>query len=121
MRSIDAMLGGVPNMKLVKDEWYRWPQFRHLVRSMNILMQPSYTETFNMVTEDGASEGVPSVTSDAIEWSPSYWQADVDDPLSIARIGKALLMNMHAGADGYNALVKYNQDGLVAWKNWLEV
>jgi hypothetical protein len=121
VRSIDAMLGGVPNMKLVKDEWYRWPQFRHLVRSMNILMQPSYTETFNMVTADGASEGVPSVTSDAIEWSPSYWQADVDDPLSIARIGKALLMNMHAGADGYNALVKYNQDGLVAWKNWLEV
>lgn len=121
VRAIDAMVGGVPGFTLVKDEWYRWPQFRHLVRSMNILMQPSYTETFNMVTADGASESIPSVTSDAIEWTPSYWQADVDDPLDIARVGHALLMNMHAGADGFNALAAHNTQGIVAWKNWMEV
>lgn len=119
VRSIDAMLGGVPGITLIKDEWYRWPQFRYLVRSMNLLMQPSYTETFNMVTADGASEGIPSVVSDAIEWTPAYWQADVDDPLDIARTGKTLLMNPHSGADGFNALKKHNSDGVVAWKSWL--
>jgi hypothetical protein len=121
VRAIDAMLGGVPAIKLVKDEWYRWPQFRHLIRSMHLLMQPSYTETFNMVTADGASESVPSVVSDAIEWAPRYWQADVDDPLDIARCGKRLLMDMHAGADGFNALKQHNTSGVVAWKSWLEV
>jgi hypothetical protein len=121
VRAIDAMLGSVPGIKLIKDEWYRWPQFRFLVRSMNLLMQPSYTETFNMVTADGAAESIPSVVSDAIEWTPSYWQADVDDPLDIARIGKALLTNMHAGADGFNALKAHNAAGVLAWKAWLEL
>jgi hypothetical protein len=119
VRAIDAMTAGVPGFTLVKDEWFQWPQFRRLVRSMHLLMQPSYTESFNMVTADGASESIPSVTSDAIEWTPSYWQADVDDPLDIARIGKSLLMSANAGADGFNALAKYNAEGVAAWKSWL--
>jgi hypothetical protein len=32
---------------------------------MHLLIQVSYTESFNMVTADGVLEGVPSVTSDA--------------------------------------------------------
>ena len=121
VRAIDAMLGSVPGITIVKNEWYRWPQFRFLVRSMNLLMQPSYTETFNMVTADGASESIASVVSDAIEWTPVSWQADVDDPLAIATVGKNLLTSMHAGADGFNALAKHNTDGVIAWKAWLEM
>jgi hypothetical protein len=121
VRSIDAMVGSVPGFTLVKDPWYRWPHFRHLVRSMHVLMQPSYTETFNMVTADGASESIASVTSDAIEWTPDYWHADVDDPIDIARIARGLIVNMHAGADGFNALKAHNTAGVVAWKSWLEL
>jgi glycosyltransferase involved in cell wall biosynthesis len=42
---------------------------------MNVLINCSYTESFNMVTADGIAEGIPSVVSDAICWAPAYWRA----------------------------------------------
>lgn len=119
VRSIEAMVGGSPSVRLIKDEWYQWPNFRHLVKGMHLLLQPSFTETFNMVTADGASESIPSVVSDAIEWAPDHWKADCDDPESIARIARQLLHDEHAGADGFRALDKHNSKGIVAWAQWI--
>jgi hypothetical protein len=119
IRSIESMLKGAPNITLVKEDWHHWPTFRQLIRSMQILIQPSYTESFNMVTADGAAECVPSVVSDAIEWAPDYWKAEVDDVLSITRIAEQLLHNMHSGVEGFQALQAYNSKGLVAWKKFI--
>jgi len=119
VRALDAMVKGVPDFHLIKDEWYQWPQFRHIIRRMDLLMQPSYSESFNMVTADGAAECVPSVVSDAIDWAPDDWKAEVDDTLSITRTANALLNNMHAGAEGFKALHTYNTNGLRSWRTWL--
>lgn len=121
VRAIEAMLVNVPNVTLVKDDWYQWPRFRHIVRSMHLMIQPSFTETFNMVTADGASESIPSVVSEAIEWAPRDWKADADEPLDIARIGRRLLLDPDAGPDGFRALQSHNASGLVAWKEWLDL
>lgn len=119
VRSIEAMVDHLPNLKLVKDEWFQWPRFRALIRSMHLLMQPSHTETFNMVTADGAAEGIPSVVSDAIDWAPSHWKAEVDDPRDIARVGLRLLNEPEAGLEGFQALASYNLRGINSWRTWL--
>jgi hypothetical protein len=119
VRAIEAMLNGSPRVSLVKDEWYQWPQFRSLIRSMHLLIQPSFSETFNMVTADGAAESIPSVVSDAIDWAPEDWKAEVDSPDSIARIGRRLLLDECAGAEGFEALKHHDAAGLHAWKEWL--
>lgn len=119
VRSIEEMLKNSPAVKLIKDEWYQWPNFRHIVRSMHLLIQPSFTETFNMVTADGASESIPSVVGSAIEWAPDQWKVDVDNPIEIGRTARHLLMDPEAGADGFNALIDHNRRGLRAWKGWL--
>ena len=51
---------------------------------MHVLLQPSFTESFNVVTADGIAEGVPSVVSDAIDWVPRRWMAKADDPRDVA-------------------------------------
>jgi hypothetical protein len=119
LRSLHAMLDDSQTVELHKVEWLHWPRFRHLIKTMDLLMQPSFTETFNMVTADGAAEGIPSVVSEAIDWAPKSWLADVDDPLDIARVGKQLLGNPRAGAEGYDALKRHNQAGLASWKDFL--
>lgn len=119
LRALHAMLDNSPQVKLREIEWHHWPQFRAIVRSMDLLMQPSFTETFNMVTADGAAEGIPSVVSEAIDWAPSSWKADVDDALDIARVGKTLLMNPRAGDEGYKALQAHNAAGIESWKKFL--
>ena len=119
VRSIEEMTANVPNFNLIKDPWYQWPQFRQLIKRMNILIQPSYTESFNMVTADGAAECIPSVVSDAIDWAPAEWQAEVDDAVNIAYVAKNLLNDMHSGAKGFRALRSHNDNGLISWKNWV--
>ncbi len=119
MEAVRAMLNGIPNVKLKESGWQSWANFRNTVRHMHLLMQPSYTESFNMVTADGVAEGVPSVVSDAIDWAPEHWKASADNVGDIARVGRMLLADPFASKDGIQALIKHNEDGLRSWLKYL--
>ncbi len=116
MASVKEMLSRIPRVRLVEAGWHGWREFRQLAGSMHLMLQPSYTESFNMVTADGVAEGVASVVSSAIDWAPKYWQACADTVLDIARTGRQLLRDPDAAADGYRALQAYNRAGLAAWR-----
>lgn len=117
--TITAMFKGVHNATFKQAPWTSWAEFRNLIRNMNLLLQPSFTESFNMVTADGIAEGVPSVVSEAIEWVPEYWHASPDNALDIANKGVALLNDPVAASEGRQALVRHNQQGVSAWLEFL--
>ncbi|HEX4276380.1 MAG TPA: glycosyltransferase [Bryobacteraceae bacterium] len=119
--AVKQMLTGLPHVKLIENGWQTWPRFRQTVRHMHLLLQPSYTESFNVVTADGVAEGVPSVVSDAIDWAPSSWKAPVDDAHEIARVGRKLLHSRWAPRQGMAALETHNRRALRAWKEFLEL
>jgi hypothetical protein len=121
LRSARAMLDGLPNVKLVENGWQSWPKFRQSVAHMHLLLQPSYTESFNMVTADGVAEGVPSVVSHAIDWAPEHWKASMDNVLDIARVGRYLLSDPYAPQEGIEALKIHNADGLKSWQSFLSL
>lgn len=120
VKSVHEMVDGLPGVKLVDNGWQSWPAFLRTVRHMDILLQPSYTETFNIVTADGVDQGVPSVVGEAIEWAPKSWMADVDDTMELARKGMHLLRDPMAVLDGWSALAHYVERGVHAWKAFLE-
>lgn len=120
VRSCAALLENLPHVKLVSAGWNAWPQHRKVVANMHLLLSPSYTESFNMVTADGIAEGVPSVVSDAIDWVPAHWQASVDDVVDIARVGRQLLSDPQAASDGLEALTAHNTNALRAWNSFLK-
>ena len=117
--AVRQMMIGLPHVKLVENGWQTWPQFRQTVRHMHLLLQPSYTESFNVVTADGIAEGVPSVVSDAIDWAPSSWKAPVDDAGAIARVGAKLLKSRRAPAQGLAALRTHNRTAIAHWNDFL--
>jgi len=117
--AVRQMLSGLPHVKLVENGWQTWPQFRRTVRHMHLLMQPSYTESFNVVTADGVAEGVPSVVSDAIEWAPASWKAPVDDAHAMACVGRKLLASRWAPRQGLAALKAHNKRALAAWNEFV--
>ena len=121
LRSAHAMLDGLPHVRLVENGWQSWPKFRQSVGHMHLLLQPSYTESFNMVTADGIAEGVPSVVSHAIDWAPEHWKAMMDNVLDIARVGRYLLSDPYAPQEGFEALKNHNVDGIKSWKDFLSV
>jgi len=120
LNSVREMLNNVPGITLKELGWASWPQFRDIVRRMHLLIQVSYTESFNMVTADGVAEGVPSVVSDAIDWAPEYWQAYMDDTSDIARVGRQLIFDPLAAHDGLMHLEQHNADSFSAWAKYVK-
>ena len=72
-----------------------------------------------MVTADGVAEGVPSVVSEAIDWAPDAWKADVDNVVEIARVGRHLLNDPRAAHEGLRALRSFVADGICAYRQFL--
>ncbi len=106
-------------VKLVEVGWEEWSQFRATVAHMDLTMQVSFTETFNIVSADSVAEGVPAVVSNAIEWTPHRWHANVDDAADIARVGSNLLWDTHGAEEGLEHLEKYCKCGIKAWLDYL--
>ena len=119
VESVRQMMQGLPHAKLIENGWQTWPQFRQTVRHMHLLLQPSYTESFNVVTADGVAEGIPSVVSDAIQWAPRGWKAAVDDAGAIAKTGRKLLKSRWAPRAGRMALEAHNRRGFGLWEQFL--
>jgi hypothetical protein len=111
----------LPGTKLINVPWQDWASFRREVAQMDVLFSPSFDETFCQIVADGIAEGVPSVVTAAMEWTPKSWQAtEPHDPYSIVRIGMNL-MHDRIGAvhDGRVALKAHVEQGLKKWLDYL--
>ena len=73
--------------KLVEHTWSPREDFIKLCASMDIGMQVSFSETFNIVSADFVSQGIPVVLSNEIPWSVRDFTAN---PTELTEISKAL-------------------------------
>ena len=119
--AIKQMTDGIKDFTLVRHDWEFWTKFIERVSQMDLLIQVSYTESFNMVTADGISVGVPSVVSPAIYWAPETWKANPDSAINVAHIGKELLMNYDLKNSGFHALKRHNEHSLKFWFKFLGI
>jgi hypothetical protein len=119
IESIRNLYRDLPFAKLIENQWEDWPNFKRTIASMQLNMQLSMSETFNITTADSCMAGIPSVVSDAIEWVPSAWDCNIDDPEDVARVAISLLSNSKAGSDGRKALIDYNTKAVTTWLNYL--
>jgi hypothetical protein len=117
--AIEQLFQNTPGVTLIKHPWSYWDKFIQLISTMDVLLQPSFTESFNMITADGISVGVPSVVGTAIYWAPNAWKADSDDALSVSTVAINLLYSDKLRREGYPALQKHNHSSLKYWFNFV--
>jgi glycosyltransferase involved in cell wall biosynthesis len=116
----EQLFAHLPSARLVTLPWEAWPKFRKTVADMDIMLSPSFDETFCCVCADGIAEGVPSVVTGAMEWCPRNWMAEPWEWADIASRGIALLHNRIAAVyDGRQALDTYVKNGLQLWIDYL--
>ena len=113
------LFDGLPGCKLVDVPWARWPRFRDITATMHLLFQPSFDETFNVVTADGIAEGVPSVTDSSIEWTPRSWWCTPEDPSSLVTVAMHLLHDHNAVHDARVQLTQYVNSGIGRWLDYI--
>jgi hypothetical protein len=71
LRNIRALFDNSPH-ELVEHHWYKHKQFLKIISKMDIGMQVSFSESFNIVSADFVTAKVPIVVSDDIEWLPGF-------------------------------------------------
>ena len=65
--------------ELVKHYWMEQEEFHHLIKKMDLGLQLSYTESFNIVSADFVNKGVPIIVSKSIRWMPWFLKTSTVD------------------------------------------
>ena len=96
--------------ELIDHAWVQRDEFIKTCRKMDIGMQVSFSETFNIVAADHISQGVPIVVSEEVPWATSIYTTEPTNSEYIClSIKKAYYFNY------FNVL--FNQWGLRAYTN----
>jgi hypothetical protein len=119
--AVRVMFDGLAWAKLVVDPWRDWGSFRRVAGHMDLAMQLSMTETFNVTSADSVCEGVPCVVTPVVEWAPAHWKVGTDDVESAARVGGHLLEKEDAAAEGLASLRAHVEQSMRTWRSILEL
>lgn len=75
LKNLEALFETTPHI-LVKHPWMPHDEFLTLLKQMDIAMQVSFSETFNIVAADCVVSGLPIVVSPEVSWATTWCQAE---------------------------------------------
>ena len=79
LKNLEYLFADDPNLKLVRSKWNEPEEFLDYLQTIDMGMQVSLTETFNVVTADYVTAGIPVVVSKEVKWvSKLCWAKDDD-------------------------------------------
>ena len=120
LKNLKQLFSHLP-AELVLHDWLDHSKFEELVRTMDIGMQVSFSETFNIVTADFVNNNVPVVASDEIAWVDPHYRADptsVDDIVAKLEVAKAHATSFFHRKLNFNGLRKYDEVSKHQWLNY---
>jgi len=68
LKNIKSVFNKCSRHKLIEHDWMDHSKFKKVIKNIDIGLQVSYTETFNIVAADHVSSGVPVVASNNVPW-----------------------------------------------------
>lgn len=110
LKNLRALFDGADGATLVEHQWLPHDQFVKVIDLMDIALQVSFSETFNIVTADAVTMGVPVVVSDDISWVASRYHADATDSDDIVKKMDVAFNDARRGEHN-----DFNQRGLNAY------
>jgi hypothetical protein len=109
--------------ELVEHKWRPHAEFKKMLLDMDIVTQVSFSETFNIVAADAASQGIPLVTSKEVPWASKMFQADPTDSAQIARVMFRAYTAKHCFPSvnmNLNGLKKYDKISKEIWMHYFK-
>ena len=119
LKNIRALFSDSP-YTLVEHQWMPHEEFIKLIKYMDIGMQLSLSESFNIVTADFVSQKVPMIVSPDISWMPFITKVG---PFNVDKIinRMELVLNYKDVFTTMSSfsLKSYNVNALKTWDNYL--
>lgn len=111
-KNIKSLLGHF----LKEHSWKDREAFLDLVHSMDVGLQVSFTESFNIVAADFVHESVPCIVSPTISWMPGILKVSTEDMEGIANKIISTLKHSERYAEKQTKyLTRYNKKSLSEW------
>lgn len=118
LKNIRALFSGARH-KLIEVNWLLHDDFIKLISEMDVCMQVSFTETFNLVTADAILAHVPIVVSEQIDWLTGR-KADPNNESDIADVLEYVTSHSNEQVeDNIHDLLIYNQQAILKWFKFL--
>lgn len=106
--------------KLIEIQWLEHDEFIRIIAQMDVCMQVSYTETFNIVTADAVAAHVPIVASEQIDWL-SCEKADPNNESDMVKVIRNMIeKRCEVVEDNINDLAAYNHHAILKWFRFVE-
>lgn len=118
LKNIRALFKGTEH-KLIEHYWLPREEFLSIVSKMDIGLQVSLSESFNLVTADFVSCNVPIIVSETINWMPEMLQVENDVSSIVSKISQVLKYPKYYSALAKNNLNRYNSIALGLWHEYL--
>ena len=122
LKSLEYFFGGSLH-KLIQHPWCDHQEFIALVKEMDLGLQVSFSETFNIVAADMVEADIPIVGSDEIPWLAQCFQAhitkvpDIVFRLKLAHEGRKI----HLQTLNKIGLQLYNYGSVNEWRKLLHM
>jgi hypothetical protein len=122
LKNIRALMAQTGH-ELVLHSWYKHADFLQLIKQMDIGLQVSLTESFNIVAADFVHQDVPIVVSPDISWASQLYTANPNCAESIKRRMLFALRFRHLNLHYLNklALKKYNVQAMEGWREYFGI
>lgn len=123
LKNIRGLFKNITQYELVEHSWLTHHKFISLVRSMDLCLQVSYSESFNIVSADCITNGVPVVVSSEMKWMDHLLYADPNDSESIVKaIGHAIKTNRTPELihESINSLHQFDEKSMRRWQNFID-
>jgi len=119
LKNMRALFRGTLH-ELVEHKWMSPEDFHKIVRNMDIGLQVSFTESFNIVTANFVTEEIPIIVSEDIDWMPSSMRVKATDAVAIeSKIREVLRNKKRFVRRQTKALNEYNDTAIQVWEGFL--
>jgi glycosyltransferase involved in cell wall biosynthesis len=120
LKNLISFFEPLEDAELVQHPWCNFDEFIEILRNIDVSMQVSFTETFNIVTADALYAGTPVVVSQEVP----FVEEGLCDPTSLKSMLNALHEATHHQVSNVtvnrSALSSYVTESALAWYNWLK-
>jgi hypothetical protein len=120
LKNLRSLFESLQYHKLVEHPWLERNAFLRLLASMDVNLQVSFSETYNIVAADSVNQKVPVVASEEVEWLPRTSYADPNSTEDIADRIIRILGNYRQNIErNLSALKAYDISSKSVWLGWV--
>ncbi|NPD67284.1 glycosyltransferase family 1 protein [Lichenicola cladoniae] len=120
LKNLRSLFDATPRYSLIEHDWMSHHDFLEVIRQIDVSMQVSFTETFNIVAADAVAMSVPVLASPELPWLGAYAHALPTSTASMARSLMAIWNESHAEQNARlhrqrHELIGYSQRSEDVW------